>query len=112
MDLCVSQSVGCDDQRFWGAFILSIFVLLALVQIAWAYRAAYQERRKMKRTPMAIRRIPTADEVKGESYPGQRKLTRFRSHTYPATKKIERWPLKGLDRFLSHFFRGGSMTGF
>lgn len=111
MDLCVSQNVGCDDQRFWGIFILAVFTLFALLQIGWAYWSAHRERQKMRRTPMAIRRIPIADEVSGESYPGQRQLARFRSQAYPV-KKTDRWPLRGLDRLLNSFFRGGSISGF
>lgn len=107
MDSCVAQSIGCDEQRFWGVVILAIFGLFTLVQIAWAYWSSYRERQTMRRTPMAIRRIP----IPGESYPGQRQLTRLRSQANKE-RKTGRWPLKGVDRILSSFFRGGSISGF
>lgn len=110
MDLCVAQNIGCDEQRFGGVFILSVFAIFALLQIGWAYWDAWRERRKMRRTPMAIRRIPLSGES-SESYPGQRQLARFRSQAYPV-KKTDRWPLRGLDRLLNSFFRGGSISGF
>lgn len=105
MDLCVSQNVGCDDQRFWGIAILVVIGAFAVVQIVWAYWSAHRERQKTHRPTMAVK-----------SYRGQRELYEFsrrrQSHASPA-KKTERWPLKGLDRILGAIYSriNGSISG-
>ena len=88
----------------WGFAIIGAIILVTL---AWSYGPGIvrELRGHHHRLPMAV-----------EDYSGQRKVfelsqRRHRSHAYPA-KKTDRWPLKGLDRFLSNIFRGGSISGF
>lgn len=77
-----------------------IFAGIALASLIWAYWPGIKRersRRQSHATPIAIRRLPQASEHRSQAI-------RIKNH--------RRFPLRGIDRVLEHFFRGGSISGF
>ena len=104
MESCFSAIFDCETQRFWGTVLISILVMamvaLALGQMIWAYWSGWQERkRRIMATPQVVR-FPVGLERKDQA-------VRVR-----VVKSSSRFPLRGLDRMISRFLGGGSISGF
>ncbi len=77
-----------------------IFAGIAIASLIWAYWPGVRRefsRRPSQATPMAIRRIPLQAERRSQAIP---------------VRSTRRFPLRGIDRLLELFFKGGSISGF